>query len=387
MRILLMPSSYPPVLGGLQTMVHTLGQYLVQEGHEVQVVTNCYPRYLPSREMLEGVLVHRWLFLTPDIEHLHRRRPDLLLASFYFYPTTLFHLFRLMRVFRPEVVNVHFPLHQIPFVLWLRQRFKFRLVVSLHGDEIERYFVQDSMPNIQPLRRRSRNRIVQILREADAVTACSKYLLNKATQLEPSVVQKGNVIHNGVAPEQFQDKTPYHHSKPYILTFGRLTYEKGFDILLDAFAEVASKHPTVDLILAGQGEEKKALQEQVHRLGLDGQAHFFGRASPKEVVQLLNGCQFVVVPSRWETFGIVLLEAMASGKPVIATRSGGPEEIIEDGINGLLVEKENTKALAEAITRLLNDAKLRDNIIMNLKDFIQRFGISKMVSKYLEVFK
>lgn len=322
MRVLLACSSYPPVLGGLQTVVHTLAQHLSRHGHAVRVVTHRYPRALPAREVMDGVLVQRWPFLTPNMAHLRGRRLDLFLASLVCFPYTLSRLVGLMHAFRPDVVNVHFPEHQIPFVLWLRRRFPFRLVVSLHGDEVERWFAGRPCAGLHRLR--------AILREADAVTACSRYLLEKAIQLEPTVAQKGHAIHNGIDPERFQDKIPYSHSRPYILAYGRLTYKKGFDMLLAAWAQVAAEYPDVDLILAGEGEERAALAQQARQLGLEGRVHFYGRARPEEVVRLLNGCRFVVVPSRLEPFGIVAVEALAAGAPLLATRVGGLPEIVGD---------------------------------------------------------
>src|SRR5215470_14146655 len=120
MRILLVPSTYPPVLGGVQTVTHNLAKHLLQRGHEVQVVTNRYPRSLPAQETLDGISVRRLLFLLPDLDSLRRRRADLFLASFYFYPLSLWRLRSLMRSFRPDVVNVHFPAQQTQFVLALR---------------------------------------------------------------------------------------------------------------------------------------------------------------------------------------------------------------------------------------------------------------------------
>jgi glycosyltransferase involved in cell wall biosynthesis len=315
MRILLIPSTYHPIVGGVQTVTHNLAQNLLKSGHDVQVVTNCYPRSLPAHEVIDGISVRRLLFLSPRLDALKRRRPDLFLASFYFYPTTLWRLEKLMRHFRPDVVNVHFPDHQNRFVLALRRRFEFRLVVSIHGDEIER-----SAP-ARELRK--------ILHAADAVTACSQHLLERAIRLEPSIAAKAHVVHNGIDPKRFADKNQHIHPRPYALAFGRLTYKKGFDLLLNAFADAGAEQE-MDLIIAGKGEEQQALKQQAQQLGLERRVHFRGQADPQEVVRLLNGCRFVVVPSRREPFGIVALEALAAGKPLLATKIGGLAEFLAE---------------------------------------------------------
>jgi glycosyltransferase involved in cell wall biosynthesis len=123
LRILLIPSSYPPVLGGLQVVVHTLARHLLREHHKVREITNSYPRSLPSREIIEDVTDERQIFLRPRKIDLTNGRPDLFLSSLYFYPATLIYLLRAMRELRPDVVNIHFPDAQMPFVLALRRLF------------------------------------------------------------------------------------------------------------------------------------------------------------------------------------------------------------------------------------------------------------------------
>jgi glycogen(starch) synthase len=336
MRVLLWPASYPPVLGGLQTVSHTLAQHLAAHDHEVLVVTNRHPRSLPHRELVDDVAVWRELFLTPDIGHLRRRRVDLLLGALVSYPTVLYRLECLMRSFRPQVVNVHFPDGQLPFVRWLRRRYRFRLIVSLHGHEVLRWFRNDVCIVTKSDRRHEAAELMAVLRDADVVTACSRYLLDRAADLDPSVISKGHIAYNGVELARFADQQAYRHPRPYILAFGRLTHRKGFDLLLDAFAQARNQFPHVDLVLAGEGEQREALAEQTRRLGIDQQVSFWGHASQQELVRLLNGSEFLVVPSREETFGIVALEGLAAGKPVLATRVGGLPEVVPEPPNLLV---------------------------------------------------
>ncbi len=193
LKILLFPSSYAPVLGGLQTVAQALARNLSARGHSVRVVTKRYPRQLPEREMVEGVSVERWPLLRPSWRQLRQARPDLFLASLYYAPSVRNRMERLLRSFQPDVVNVHFPDAQIPFVLDLRRRFDFRLVVSLHGHDVQRFAEdEEQAPTTRALR--------SLLREADAVTACSRHLLDRACRLEPKVQAKGTVIYNGIDP-------------------------------------------------------------------------------------------------------------------------------------------------------------------------------------------
>jgi len=356
MRILLLPNTYAPVLGGVQTVTHNLAQHLLSSGHEVQVVTNRYPRSLATQETLDGVSIYRLLLLSPDTNSLQRSRPDLFFASLYFYPRSLWRLRKLMRSFRPDVVNVHFPDHQIRFVLALRRRFEFRLVVSLHGHDVER--VQDSNTSNHSVTKR---RLQLILREADAVTACSHHLLNQAVQIEPSIASKGQVIHNGIDPKRFVDKSFHVHPRPYVFAFGRLTHKKGFDLLLEAFAQAKSAAPEIDLLIAGEGEEHDALELRAQQLGLRSRVHFLGRATQAEVVRLLNGSLFVVVPSRCEPFGIVALEVLAANKPVLATKVDGLAELLSEFSYGTVVTlvDPNVEKLATGLRQMFELPRTR----------------------------
>ncbi|MBK9713255.1 MAG: glycosyltransferase family 4 protein [Kouleothrix sp.] len=378
-----MTASYPPVLGGLQTATHTLARFLAQQ-HEVRVIAQQYPRSLPATELLDDVPVQRMLFLRPELGYLSRGRLDLAIASLYFYPSTLIRLARLVRTFRPDVVNVHFPDSQIPFVLWLRRRFGFRLVVSLHGNEIERWFkAETGLPAQQPaaINREQEPGIRQLralLQQADTVTACSYYLLDKAARLEPSVASKARVIYNGIEPGRFRDTTPYRHPRPYILAVGRLTYKKGFDMLLEAFRACASPCDEVDLILAGEGEERPALQKQIQRLGLEARVHLIGRVSPEELVKLLNGCLFVAVPSREEPFGIVALEALVAGRPILATRVGGLVEFVS-GPGTWLVDP-GVSAIQQGLIHLLEQAPIQ---VESLSDrAVDRFSWRRSIAQF-----
>ncbi len=318
-------NSYPPVLGGLQTAVHSIALGLMRRGHEVRVVSQRHPLRLPAQETMDGVRVERWVCLRPDLRDLFRGRMGPFLGGLWASPAVARRLSHIMETFRPDVVNVHFPEAFVPFVLAARHRLRHRLVVSLHGDDVERWDAAQAVARPAAFRDFSR-----LLDAADAITGCSRYLLDGAGRLVPAVVQKAHVVYNGVDPERFRSTESYVAPWPYVFAYGRLTMKKGFDLLLEAFARLGNRHAQIHMILAGEGEERDSLLAQASRLGLADRVCFFGRASEEEVARLLAGCLFVVVPSRKEPFGIVVLEALAAGKSVLATRVGGVEECVSE---------------------------------------------------------
>lgn len=357
-------------------------------GHEVRVITNRYPTALPAKETIDDVKVDRLVFLSSRMDYLSHGRPDLFAASVFYGPRSYAALEKLMRDFRPDVVNVHFPDHQIPFVLKLRSKFSFRLVVSLHGHDVERMNSAKSITTkaheTPKTKRETRNtKLGSVLKEADAITACSRNVLDQAIKIESSVIDKGHVIYNGVDFRRFANKGRYSHGRPYILAIGRLTYNKGFDMLLRAFAEARAVNATVDLIIAGEGEDREQLKSLANELRLDEQVHFFGAASPEQVVELLNGAEFVVVPSRHEAFGIVSLEALAAGKYVLATSTGGLAEFLSNiSEKGVTLVDPSIDALACALRNLLSSPPNGSSSAPEIQSALEQYSWTNIAGCY-----
>lgn len=371
MNLLLLSTSYPPVLGGLQTVAHQVAQHMHQQGHAVRALTMRYPRSLPPHEVRDGIPITRWLMLRPNLPDLRRGRLDALLAACFYYPLTLRRLAHLMQTFQPQTVNFHFPTHLTHFVLWLRRRYTFRLVVSLHGHDV----LGDSSRSAY-----ERQRFRQLLAQADAVTACSADLLAKATALVPSIAPRAAVHYNGVDLARFADKTPFPHPRPYVLYLGRLDSVKGVDLLIEAFAQVAQSIPDLDLRLAGDGALHQTLVLRSAALGAAERIHFLGKVSPQCVVNLLNAAQFVVLPSRAETFGIAAVEAMAAGKAVLATRVGGFPEVLPVPPNRLV--EPTMDALASALTDWLSNLAAVQREGEQNRAHAQRFDLVHTLRRY-----
>ena len=152
------------------------------------------------------------------------------------------------------------------------------------------------------------------------------------------------------------DAPPFAYPRPYILGIGRVVPQKGFDILIDAYARLTERVPNApDLVIAGDGPERKNLEAQAAELKLSERVHLIGRADRPRAVSLFKGCTLFVLPSRHEPQGIVSLEAMACAKPVVAARVGGVPEIVADGETGLLFPGEDAAALADALESLLSN--------------------------------
>ena len=150
------------------------------------------------------------------------------------------------------------------------------------------------------------------------------------------------------------DLTPYANGR-FVLALGRVVENKGFDLLLEAFASVADTHTDVDLVMGGDGAALSSLRELAARLGIAERVQFPGRLSRLQVAAAMSQAEVFVMPSRVEPFGIVILEAWRAGLPVVATRNGGPPEFMRDGEDGVLVDPFDRASLAGALDGLLSD--------------------------------
>jgi len=168
-------------------------------------------------------------------------------------------------------------------------------------------------------------------------------------------------------------------------TVARLSRQKGIEYLLHAAKTVIKQFPDITFIIAGKGPLESQLKGLSIKLGISDKVKFLGFND--DIPKLLSVIDIFVLPSLWEGMPNVVLEAMAAGKPVIATDTGGSKDIIDSGINGVLVEPKNSEALAEAILALLGDPAQRKRLGESARDKVkERFPIDKMVSKTEQIY-
>lgn len=182
-------------------------------------------------------------------------------------------------------------------------------------------------------------------------------------------------------PLTVECKTPQQFSKNRLLFVGRLNYElKGLDLLLDAMMIVVQEKPEIELVIVGDGEGKKRLTEEIVSRHLTVNIVLAGASN--HVENFYTTASIMLVPSRKEGFGLVVTEAMEFGIPVIAFKTVGPSEIIQDGINGFLVDNYDVMAFANRIVELCNDEVTRDAMGKNAKVRAKDFKLSNILNEW-----
>ena len=367
MRIAIVASDYAPTVGGVQTAVKHIARNLIRCGHSVIIVSALPPGNVPATEMIDGVMVYRFPWGRRPLWSLPVRVAQ-----------TLIGMASVIRAFKPDLVYVHFLTINALYVLLLHYVLRFRLVVSARGNDIQGI----------PLRSRSQRwMLVNLFRRANAILFCSTYVQRDAAEYLRHVLAGAyvGVVGDGFDPEEFQSPRTYQNSSPYLLAMGRLVHKKGFDLLIRAFHQISSEFPLFQLLIAGDGAERDPLQNLIDELKLRDRVVLLGFPDRSTSLALFWGCAFFVLSSRLEPFGIVVAEAMAARKAVLATRSGGVIDLMHPGVNGLLVEAE-IDALANGMRQMLFHPNETRAMGERAAQTIQSYTWSAVTDEFLRVF-
>jgi glycosyltransferase involved in cell wall biosynthesis len=229
----------------------------------------------------------------------------------------------------------------------------------------------------------------EVYRFVDKIVVNSRYMLNKISDYYKIDPGKIVVIPNGVTLERFSVRNGSFRLSgfPSILYLGGLLRRKGVDVLIRALVGLKSEHPTVKLHIVGAGSALNYLKTLSIQKGIERDVVFWGQADYSSIPKFYKGADVCVFPTRLEAFGITILEAMASGKPVIASKVGGIPEIISDGKNGILIEPNDPEALSKAIVMVYQDNALMKRLSANALETAARYSWKNIAEKYLCLYK
>lgn len=346
MRVMMLSWEYPPkVVGGIARHVHDLAIALVKQGIEVDVVT-CGVQGAPEFEVDEGVNVHRISMNNPVA-------PDFLTWVLQLNLNLVEEANRLgLNGNKIDLIHAHDWLVAYAGKN-LKHSWRTPLVSTIHATEYGR---NNGLHN--ELQRYISNVEWWLGYESWRVIACSRYMEDELRRIFQIPQDKLRVIPNGVYPAEFQktdidpSKIRNRYSSPdekIIFHVGRIVREKGLGVLLEAMPRVLEVEPRVKLVIAGKGAYLDDLRHRAYQLGIYNRIYFTGYIDDNTRNALFQCAAVAVFPSLYEPFGIVALEGMAAGTPVVVSDTGGMSEIIQHGVNGLKAYTNNVISLADNI--------------------------------------
>jgi glycosyltransferase involved in cell wall biosynthesis len=389
-RVALLPSAYPPALGGVEELTRHLALALVDAGDEVEVWTLHGDDAEPETvEVRDDLIVRRFPMPLPAVKW------SSLYRSATIGPRTLFSLRNAVDAFRPDVLHVVCFGPNGVYATALARFTGLPLVVTLQGETV----MDDS--DIFETSRVLRSALRRGLRAAAVVTGCSAFTLADAERRFGLAPGRGVVVPNGVDLDEIHSgrgdeagdtqsgsdgpETPDHlraAGRPYVLALGRVVPKKGFDLLLEAYAGLDQSRRTADLVIGGTGSALDDLRARADALGLGDSVHFVGRLGRSQVARSMAGADLFVMPSRLEPFGIVILEGWRAGVAVVATSRGGPPEFVRDGEDGVLVDPFDTASFTEALAELLTDDARRRVVAEAGRARVAEFAWPVIVERY-----
>ncbi|SRR5579875_313362 len=404
MRVLLLSWEYPPVIeGGLGRHVRKLSEELVRAGVEMHVLTRGSGQerdHAPQQggssaagggrhhhEERHGVLVHRvceppfprdtgrfMRWVERMNEHMSARALGLLSRVDF------------------DLIHSHDWLVAVA-AEQLTRTSRLPWLCTIHATEYGRH--QGSVD--QPPQALIHAREQAMARRADRLITCSQYMREHVARVFGVARRKVTVIPNGIDPLEFEEVAPAlptlraRFAAPdelLVLLIGRLAYEKGFHLALDALASVIRRRRGVRFVVAGSGTAEQELKRQAAELGLSNHGTFLGWVGDEMLRALYHASDLCVVPSIYEPFGLVALEAMASGCPCIVADTGGLREVVAgDETVALRFPAGDSEALRLLLERMLSDDEARARLALRAREHVLRFAWREVAQRTLHVYR
>lgn len=388
MRVLMLTWEYPPrVVGGLGRHAGALARTLVAQGHEVHVVTRQHPdRGDPIEETLEGVHVVRVTEAPPVIAF-----DDLVPWVLAFNNRVQAAAANLAGRLDFDVIHAHDWLVAYA-AAGVREAHGIPLVATIHATEYGRH--QGWLPG--PMNKLIHQIEWWLTYEARRVITCSGYMRDQVTEIFQLPAGKVDVVPNGVAVDDFalpDDEVSAHRRTlvgprtKLVLFAGRLEYEKGVQTVLEALKQVRAAVGPVHFHVAGIGTYSDELRRRTRELGLRHHVRFTGFLEDHELRLHYAAADVAVAPSIYEPFGLVAVEAMACGTPVVVGDTGGLREIVSGG-HGLTFTPQDADHLAEALIQVLTDAELAASLVDRGRERIaRRYDWRTVATSTVEVYE
>lgn len=351
MKILFLNYEYPPLGGGAGNATeYLLREYAKRPDLEVHLVTSSVDADIHDEHIGGNVFVQS-VPIGKNSKNLHfQSQKDLLMYAWRGYAKAD----ALLALGGYDAIHAFFTVPCGYMAMRLGRKYGIPYVVSLRGADVpgfsERFTLLYSF--LKPLIRR-------VWRQSARVIAVSLGMQRLAEKTAPT--QPMSVIPNGISVEDFVPSSGSEDGRIRVISTSRLTPRKGLRFLIQALAEMKTRQGIDDIeaLLIGDGHERESLEDMAREMGVSNQVRFIGRVDHVELKDWYGKADIFILPSMNEGMSNAMLEALASGLPLLVTRTGGADEVLEEGINGFALEMRSAEDIAEKLLRLRNDRELR----------------------------
>jgi glycogen(starch) synthase len=387
LRILMLSWEYPPVLvGGLGRHVHALATALTTAGHHVTVITRHAPG-APLEEYTDGVRIIR---APEDPVTFPLDTPTLLAWTMAFNHTLTRAALRATHHHQYDLIHAHDWL-VAHTATTLKEHLDLPLITTIHATEAGRH--QGWLP--QDLNKTIHSIEHWLTHQSGRVIACSHYMRDQITNLFHTPTTRIDVVPNGVNDRIWHAKPRavasarkrFAGDGPLVGFAGRLVYEKGVQHLVQAIPQLRQRHPGLRVVIAGDGPYREELQQQASQLRLGRAVRFVGFMNETQLPALLGATDATVVPSLYEPFGMVALEAAAAGAPLAVADTGGLAEIVESGVTGVTFRRADADALAAGVDTLLADEVFARRVARQARSMVAvKYGWATIAARTAAVY-
>lgn len=359
---------YPPLGGGGGVATHDIACELAKR-HTVHVLTTGFQE-LPKRETIDGVVIHR-----VGVWGRTSLPTSTVLSLVTFAPAAFFAGLRIMKETKFDVLYAQFVIPSGLPAAFLSRIFKVPFILTFIGGD-----VYDPSKGISPHRHVLLRALIRFLASAaDARTAISQDTKTRTIELH-GVTKDISVVPIGLTPKKVPtaSRNDFGFSKEDIIcvSIGRLVPRKGYDILLTAWKDV----PDAKLVIIGDGPLKQELSETIAAYGLSDRVQLLGQVDEKTKLQVLSVADMYVSAAQHEGFGIVFLEAMHAGLPIVATNDGGQTDFLSHKKHALLTAPHDAEAVSKAVKTLIENKELRESMGKRNKEDVCNYYLENTAS-------
>jgi 1,4-alpha-glucan branching enzyme len=366
-KILIVVNEFPPdIVAGTAMSTYYLSKYLAENGHDVHVAVTMRKNGSPAFERKNGVLIHR---LNPV--RVKGTRTAQCFARLY----------GLARTIRPDVIQGQA----------VSCGFLAALLGKILGIPSVTYIQGYDLYHAGRFQKATEVRFP--LKHSSAILTVTEDLRRKSMDVfarrDAIVMPHGLETENltGSTAREIEQEYPFLSGRSAILYIGQLNRRKGLTHLIDAMGILRGKRENAHLLLVGSGPEEETLRSRVRKTDLEDRVHFIDAVDHSRVLALMDAASLFVLPSLEEAFGIVLVEAMSQGLPIVASDVQGIPSIIQNEVNGYLVPPGDERALAERIIQLLDNESLAREMGERNRIDSKVYHWDHLVKRYMEIYE